>query len=86
VLSIISGTDESFRPLQAKKLHIHRNTLYHRLKKISEITNMDLDSGDDYLKLLLSFKIMELYSISVRTGQSNWCTVFAVLAGSVEKT
>jgi sugar diacid utilization regulator len=47
----------------AKKLYIHRNTLYHRLKKIFEITEMDLDSGDDYLKLLLSIKIIELYSL-----------------------
>lgn len=48
----------------AKNLSIHRNTLYHRIKKISEITEMKLDNGDDYLKLLLSYKIMELYNIS----------------------
>jgi PucR family transcriptional regulator, proline-responsive transcriptional activator len=48
----------------AKKLYIHRNTLYHRLQKISELTEMNLDNGDDYLKLLLSFKIMELTNIS----------------------
>ena len=48
----------------AKKLCIHRNTLYLRIKKISEITGMDLNSGEEYLKLLLSFKIMELYNIS----------------------
>jgi DNA-binding PucR family transcriptional regulator len=46
-----------------KKLYIHRNTLYHRIKKISEITGISLDNGDDQLKLLLSFKIMELYNI-----------------------
>lgn len=49
----------------ANKLFIHRNTLYHRIKKISEITELDLEDGDDYLKLLLSFKIMELYNISL---------------------
>lgn len=48
----------------AKKLYIHRNTLYHRIQKISEITEMDLENSDDHLKLLLSFKIMELYYIS----------------------
>ena len=48
----------------AKKLYIHRNTLYHRLKKISEITELDLDNGDDYFKLLLSYKIMALYNLS----------------------
>jgi sugar diacid utilization regulator len=48
----------------ANKLHIHRNTLYHRIKKISEITGMILDNSNDHLKLLLSFKIMELYNIS----------------------
>lgn len=48
----------------AKTLHIHRNTLYHRINKISEIIEMDLEDGDDYLKLLLSFKIMDLYTTS----------------------
>ena len=48
----------------AKNLHIHRNTLYNRIKKISEITELDLENGDDILKLLISFKIMELYNIS----------------------
>jgi DNA-binding PucR family transcriptional regulator len=48
----------------AKTLHIHRNTLYNRIKKISEITELDLENGDNILKLLLSFKIMDLYSIS----------------------
>lgn len=48
----------------AKKLHIHRNTLYHRINKISEITDLNLDDGDDYLKILLSFKIIELYNVS----------------------
>lgn len=47
----------------AKTLHIHRNTLYNRIKKISEITELDLENGDNILKLLLSFKIMDLYNI-----------------------
>lgn len=47
----------------ARNLHIHRNTLYHRLRKISEITGLDLESGDAHLKLLLSSKIMELFDM-----------------------
>ena len=47
----------------AKKLYIHRNTLYHRIKKIFELTKLDLDNGNDNLKLLISYKIMELYNI-----------------------
>lgn len=45
----------------AQKLFIHRNTLYHRIKRIAEITGVDLDNGEYYLELLLSYKIMELY-------------------------
>ena len=50
--------------LVARNLNVHRNTLYHRLNKISEIAEVDLDNSDDYFKLQLSIKIMELYSIS----------------------
>jgi len=48
----------------AKKLNVHRNTLYHRINKISEIAELNLDDGDNDLKLMLSIKIMELYNIS----------------------
>ena len=37
-------------------LHVHRNTLLYRLKRIQEITGMDLDNAEDRLALWLSLK------------------------------
>jgi len=44
----------------AEALYIHRNTMVHRINKISEITGMNLEDGEDSYKLFLSYKIMEL--------------------------
>ncbi|MEW9670443.1 helix-turn-helix domain-containing protein [Ammoniphilus sp. 3BR4] len=38
----------------ADKLHIHINTLYHRIKKIEELLNLRFDDPDDFLKIQLS--------------------------------
>ncbi|WP_249044703.1 PucR family transcriptional regulator [Crossiella equi] len=38
-------------------LHIHRATLYQRLKRIQQITGCDLDSGEDRLMLHLGLKL-----------------------------
>lgn len=46
--------------LTAKKLYIHRNTMIHRINKISEITGMDLNDGNNRFKLFLTYKIMQL--------------------------
>ncbi|WP_257532533.1 PucR family transcriptional regulator [Irregularibacter muris] len=46
--------------LTAKKLFIHRNTMVHRITKISEISGMDLNNGNNRFKLFLTYKIMEL--------------------------
>ena len=43
----------------AKILHIHKNTLLYRMGKIKEITNCDFISGDDFMAVNLSFKIMD---------------------------
>lgn len=41
-------------------LYIHRNTMDHRIRKISELTGMDLADGEDCFKLFLSYKIYRL--------------------------
>lgn len=38
----------------AKGLHIHPNTLYHRIKKIEDILEVDFDNYEDYLKVQLA--------------------------------
>ncbi|MEK3937108.1 helix-turn-helix domain-containing protein [Sporosarcina sp. FSL W7-1349] len=38
----------------AKKLHIHPNTLYQRIKKIEDLLQIDLDNSDDILKIHLA--------------------------------
>lgn len=43
----------------AKALNIHRNTLVYRLKKIQEVTALDLADADIRFHLLLSFEIMK---------------------------
>lgn len=48
----ISGT--------AKIMHMHRNSVIYRLNKIQEILGLDLDDPDVRLRLLISFKILEL--------------------------
>ena len=45
----------------AKRLHIHQNTLYHRIRKIEEILQVDLNDSNDWLKLLLVFHLSDLY-------------------------
>jgi sugar diacid utilization regulator len=46
--------------LTTKKLFIHRNTMVHRINKISEITGLNLNDGNNRFKLFLTYKIMEL--------------------------
>ncbi len=40
--------------LTAEKLHIHPNTLYHRLRKIEELLGLNLDEPDEWLKIYLA--------------------------------
>jgi len=42
----------------AKRLGIHKNTLFYRLRKIIALTEIDLDRGDELLHLHLSFRIL----------------------------
>lgn len=43
----------------AERLCIHRNTLLYRLKRIGELTGLDLEKEDAELHLLLSFRILK---------------------------
>jgi len=43
----------------AAVLNIHRNTLLYRLNRIKEITNLDLENGDEFIKMMLHIKIKE---------------------------
>lgn len=42
-----------------KSLHIHRNTLFYRINRIKEITETDIDNGDERLKMQLYLKFLE---------------------------
>lgn len=44
----------------AKLLHMHRNSVIYRLGKIQDILGIDLDNPDVRLRLLISFKILEM--------------------------
>jgi sugar diacid utilization regulator len=44
----------------ASQLHIHRSSLYHRLRRIEEITAMDLRRGDDRLSLHLGLRLWRM--------------------------
>jgi sugar diacid utilization regulator len=44
----------------ASALYIHRNTMEHRLRKISDITGCSLADGEVCLELFLAFKVHEL--------------------------
>jgi sugar diacid utilization regulator len=44
----------------AAKLHMHRATLYYRLKRVEELCGVDLKSGDDRLAVHLGLKLVRL--------------------------
>ncbi|WP_369211275.1 PucR family transcriptional regulator [Streptomyces flavofungini] len=46
----------------AAALHIHRSTLYQRLRRVEELTGLDLTSGDDRLAAHLGLKMTQLAS------------------------
>nr|WP_083466064.1 helix-turn-helix domain-containing protein [Kibdelosporangium sp. MJ126-NF4]CEL12905.1 possible transcriptional regulator [Kibdelosporangium sp. MJ126-NF4]CTQ98589.1 possible transcriptional regulator [Kibdelosporangium sp. MJ126-NF4] len=47
-------------PLAATRLHMHRATLYYRLRRIEELTEADLKNGDDRLCLHTALKLGRL--------------------------
>ena len=49
----------------AKNLHIHKNTLLYRMKKIKEITDCDFIEGEDFMNFNLSIRIMKYLGMIV---------------------
>ncbi|WP_410715783.1 helix-turn-helix domain-containing protein [Brevibacillus sp. SIMBA_040] len=47
--------------LRLQRNSCNPNTLYHRLRKIEEILDMDLDDPDDWLKLYLACHLSRTY-------------------------
>lgn len=43
----------------AQALHIHQNTLYHRLSKIEELLNVSLNDWNDYLTITLALHLKQ---------------------------
>jgi DNA-binding PucR family transcriptional regulator len=47
----------------AKELHIHSNTLYHRIKKIEDILDMNFSHYEDYLKVQLEVYLYKTFLV-----------------------
>lgn len=45
----------------ASELYVHRNTINYKLKKIEELTNMNLSNVNDRLELLLALNLKEIF-------------------------
>ncbi len=46
--------------LVAKQVHMHRNSVIYRVQKIHDMLSLDLDDPEVRLRLLISFKILEM--------------------------
>ena len=46
--------------LCAANLHIHKNTLYYRINKISDLFDLDLNNGDLRMRLQLSLELLKM--------------------------
>jgi broad specificity phosphatase PhoE len=66
---VLAGTLEAFFDnatdvtRTAAKLNIHRASLHYRLRRIQEITGLDLSAGDDRLSLHLGLKVTRLIGL-----------------------
>ena len=49
----------------AKRLNMHRATLYRRLERIEQITGLDLERGDDRLLAHLGLRVLRLNATTV---------------------
>ena len=50
-----------FVSMTADRLHIHSNSLYHRLRKIEDALQVDLNAPEDWLTVLLACYLSEKY-------------------------
>ncbi|HYV16534.1 MAG TPA: helix-turn-helix domain-containing protein [Conexibacter sp.] len=55
----------------ASQLHIHRSSLYHRLRRIEAITAMDLRRGDDRLSLHLGLRLWRMAGSPALDGRGH---------------
>lgn len=46
--------------MTAKLMHMHRNSVIYRLQKIQDTLNLDLDDPDVRMRLMISFKILQM--------------------------
>lgn len=46
--------------LTAKRVHMHRNSVIYRLQRIQDVLNLDLDDPDVRLRLMITFKILQM--------------------------
>lgn len=60
-------------PRTAEALRIHRTSLYYRLRRIQDITGLDLDNGADRITLHLGLRIHELLSPLEVSGEDGRC-------------
>lgn len=67
--------------LTAKKAHMHRNSIIYRLRKIQDMLEIDLDDPDVRLRLMISFKILEMNGRLRLDGE----TKIAPVSSSAEK-
>ena len=42
-------------------MHMHRNTLQYRLNRISQLTGIHFDDGNENQRLYLSIKLLRVY-------------------------
>ncbi len=54
----------------ASALYLHRTSLYHRLRRVERLAEVDLANGDDRLALHLSLKLARLQGLSWSVGKS----------------
>jgi purine catabolism regulator len=51
----------------ARALHVHRNTLLYRLKRVRDVLGVELENADVLFELDLSLRVMEVMSPQTRT-------------------
>jgi sugar diacid utilization regulator len=62
----------------ATSLYLHRTTLWHRLRRIEHLANVDLRRGDDRLALHLSLKIARLQGVTWSTDDESDAAIDAL--------
>ena len=59
--TLLNLCQNNFNTIQtANQMYLHRNSLYKRFSRISEILDMDLDLPDNLITLHLAAKLYEL--------------------------